>query len=130
MKNAPKEFLYIGFYIDILNRIILKIGTTCDLDRRQGEHTRKYKKSPNCTMPADGEFKYLWTLPLSKWNTHRYEELNIDFWKEIGIGEYIRNDRFILNVIPDTVPVKIRKTYNVALNLSDIFFVHFDEKIF
>lgn len=125
MEKSPKEFLYIGFYIDILNRIILKIGTTCDLERRRKEHTRKYKTSPNCTMPADGEFTYIWTLPLSKWNTHRYEELNIDLWQKMGIGQYIRNDRFILETIPSAVPVKIRKTYEIALPFEGDFFCVF-----
>ena len=72
-----KEFLYIGYYFDILGRFILKIGTTCDLDRRRKEHTNNYKKAAHCPMPADGTFEYLWHLPLSKWNTHRFEEINI-----------------------------------------------------
>ena len=66
-------------------------------------------------MPADGKFEYLWHLPLSKWNTHRFEESNIAEWQKMGIGEYIRNDRFILDNVPNFVPVKIRKIYQVAL---------------
>ena len=110
-----KEFLYVGYYFDTLGRFILKIGTTNDLDRRQKEHTRNYKRAEHCPMPADGKFEYLWHLPLSKWNTHRFEESNIAEWQEMGIGEYIRNDRFILDNVPHFVPVKIRKTYQIAL---------------
>jgi uncharacterized membrane protein len=33
----------------------------------------------------------------------------------MGIGEFVRNDRFILSIVPNFVPVKIRKTYQVAL---------------
>ena len=110
-----KEFLYVGYYFDTLGRFILKIGTTNDLDRRQKEHTNKYKKAAHCPMPTDGKFEYLWHLPLSKWNTHRFEESNIAEWQEMGIGEYIRNDRFILDNVPNFVSVKIRKTYQIAL---------------
>ena len=112
---ANKEFLYIGHYYDILGNYILKIGTTNDLDRRRKEHSRKYKQSPNCTMPQDQEFVYDWHLPLSKWNTHRFEEINIDLWKEMGFGEYVRNDRFCCETKPDFVQVAIRKVYQVAL---------------
>ena len=42
-----KEFLYVGYYKDVENRIMLKIGTTNDLKRRQTEHTRNYKKAKN-----------------------------------------------------------------------------------
>ena len=115
MTANAKEFLYVGYYYDIENRFILKIGTTCDLDRRRKEHTRNYKKSAHCPMPEDGEFEYIWTIKLSKWNTHRFEEINIALWQELGIGEYIRNDRFVLCDLPNFVPIKIRKTYQIAL---------------
>jgi hypothetical protein len=110
-----KEYLYVGFYTDTEEKFVLKIGTTKDLKRRQGEHNRSYKRAKNHTMPEDGSFQYLWTLPLSKWNTHRFEESNIALWQEMGIGEYVRNDRFILDNVPNFVPVKIRKTYQIAL---------------
>jgi len=110
-----KEYLYVGFYTDTEEKFVLKIGTTKDLKRRQGEHNRNYKRAKTHTMPKDGSFQYLWTLPLSKWNTHRFEESNIALWQEMGIGEYVRNDRFILDNVPNFVPVKIRKIYQVAL---------------
>ena len=110
-----KEFLYVGKYTDVNGNFILKIGTTCNLSRRQREHTRTYKKSPVYTMPADGAFEYLWTLPLSKYNTIRYEDKNRECWKNLGIGNFIRNDRFILSKVPNFVPVTIRKTYQIAL---------------
>ena len=40
-----KEFLYVGHYVDTNGDYILKIGTTNNLDRRQKEHTRNYKRS-------------------------------------------------------------------------------------
>ena len=115
MSANAKEFLYVGYYYDTENRFILKIGTTCDLDRRQKEHNRNYKKSPNFTMPADGEFVYLWHRPLSKYNTLRYEDRNRQLWQDNGIGEFVRNDRFVLYNVPKYVEVKIRKIYQVAL---------------
>lgn len=116
MNNAEKEYLYLGCYTAIDSRKVLKLGTTCDLERRRKEHTRNYKKSAHCPMPEDGEFEYIWTIKLSKWNTHRFEEINIALWQELGIGEYIRNDRFVLCDLPNFVPIKIRKTYQIALS--------------
>ena len=114
--EKSKEFLYVGHYFDINNNYILKIGTTNDLDRRQKEHTRNYRKSPNYTMPADGSFIYDWFLPLSKYNTLRYEDKNRLMWQMQGIGEFVRNDRFYCATKPDFVQIVIRKTYQIALN--------------
>jgi hypothetical protein len=110
-----KEFLYVGYYFDTCGRFILKIGTTNNLDRRQQEHNRNYKKSPDYKMPKDGSFHYLWSLRLSKYNTLRYEDKNRDLWQKMGIGQFVRNDRFVLETIPKSVPVKIRKVYQVGL---------------
>ena len=110
-----KEFLYVGYYIDTEGNYILKIGTTHDLAERRTAHNRNYKKAKKHTMPESESFQYIWSIQLSKYNTYRYEDRNIDYWKELGIGEYIRNDRFLLHTIPESVPVKIKKTYTVAL---------------
>ena len=110
-----KEFLYVGFYTSTTGEYVLKIGTTNDLERRRSEHNRNYKKSPEHTMPKDGKFEYLWSRSLSKYNTLRYEDKNRARWKELGIGEFIRNDRFILQEIPESVNVVIRKTYTIPL---------------
>ena len=90
---ANKEYLYVGHYIDVLGYYMLKIGTTNDLKRRKKEHTRNYKKSPVHTMPPDGEFEYDFTLPLSKYNTLRYEDKNRERWQGAQIGGFVRNDR-------------------------------------
>lgn len=111
-----KEFLYVGHYTDTDGFYIVKIGTTNDLDRRRKEHTRNYKKSPNCTMPQDAQFEYDWFLPLSKYNTLRYEDRNKAKWQEENLGVYMRNDRFKCNTKPDYVEVEIRKKYKVFLN--------------
>lgn len=110
-----KEYLYVGFYFDIDGKFILKIGTTNDLDRRAAEHTRNYRRAKTYTMPRDSKFQYLWHLKLSKYNTLRYEDNNRAVWKDMGVGEFIRNDRFYCPIIPDEMPVKIRKTYNIAI---------------
>lgn len=115
--NKEKEFLYVGYYVDTNNQMILKIGTTNDLERRAKEHTRNYRRAKTHTMPADEIFHYLWNCPLSKYNTLRYEDSNREMWKELGIGEFIRNDRFILCNVPKSVPVKIRKTYQISLSI-------------
>ena len=113
--HPSKEWLYVGHYIDINGNYILKVGTTNDLKRRQYEHTRNYKKSPNFTMPPNGSFEYDFWLPLSKYNTLRYEDRNRALWIEQNIGEFVRNDRFFCPIKPNFVEIRIKKTYIVQL---------------
>ena len=116
MEKNGKEFLYVGYYIDENNRFLLKIGTTDNLKRRQTEHNRNYKKpSSKYRMPEGNTFNYIWTLPLSKYNTLRYEDKNRQKWQDMEIGQFVRNDRFLLETIPDFVEITIRKTYKIAL---------------
>ena len=110
-----KEFLYVGYYEDKEGRYILKVGTTNNLERRRKEHNTKYHNASYCRMPIDKEFTYLWSLPLSKYNTLRYEDKAKELWKEQEIGMYLANDRFILFDKPEFVEVKIRKTYKIFL---------------
>ena len=114
-KKTGKEFLYVGHYTDTKGRFILKIGTTNNLERRQKEHTRAYQKAPDYTMPSNSQFEYDWTLPLSKYNTLRYEDKNRQVWQQIGVGEFVRNDRFYCSEKPSSIPVKIRKEYVVEI---------------
>lgn len=114
MKNK-KEYLYVGHYIDENGRYILKVGTTNDLKRRKREHERNYKKAPENRMPPDGEFVYDWYLPLSKYNTLRYEDKTRSAWQADNVGEYVRNDRFSCKHKPKEVKVTIRKTYTISL---------------
>lgn len=113
--KQEKEFLYVGYYIDVCGNYILKIGTTNDLKRRKSEHTRNYKRGKTHTMAPDCEFNYLWYKPLSKYNTLRYEDKNRQNWQDMEIGRFVRNDRFVLDTIPPTVKVTIKKTYEIAL---------------
>lgn len=111
-----KEYLYVGHYYDREGNYILKIGTTNQLERRRQEHTRNYKKlSSSFQMPKDGKFEYDFSIPLSKYNTLRYEDKNREAWKNAGIGEFVRNDRFYCPVKPDKVEITIRKTYVIEL---------------
>lgn len=111
-----KEFLYVGTYIDTENRHILKIGTTNDLERRRKEHTRNYRKATNYTLPRNKEFEYVWSLPLSKYNTLRFEDRNRKRWQEENIGNFVRNDRFDCgDAFPEVVTIQIRKTYVIPL---------------
>lgn len=114
MKN-DKEFLYVGHYTDVKGNYILKIGTTNNLERRQKEHTRKYLNAATCRMPIGQEFEYDWYLPLSKYNTLRYEDRNRQAWQDAKIGVFVRNDRFLCTEKPAAVAVTIRKTYTIEL---------------
>ena len=113
---AEKELLYVGTYTDTDGNRILKIGTTNDLKRRAREHNRAYKRATAHTMPSDSSFEYIWTLPLSKYNTLRYEDRNKTRWIAENVGEYVRNDRFVITEELTEVEIKIRKTYKIALN--------------
>lgn len=110
-----KEYLYVGGYTDTANRFILKIGTTNDLKRRQAEHTRNYRRAKDYTLPQGSNFEYIWTLPLSKYNTLRYEDKNRQKWQDENIGTFVRNDRFCCAVKPTAVTVKIKKEYVINL---------------
>lgn len=107
--------MYIGHYVDTKGRYILKIGTTNDLERRAQEHTRNYRKAKQYTMPKDAVFEYDWYIPLSKYNTLRFEDVNRELWRHMGIGHFIRNDRFLCDKNPGMITVTIRKTYFVNL---------------
>lgn len=119
MKTTPpqnKEFLYVGHYIDIDGNYILKVGTTNDLARRATEHTRNYKRGKTNRMPMTDKFMFDWVLPLSKYNTLRYEDRTRKAWQEMGIGAFVRNDRFNCGQTkPTCVQVTIRKTYEIKL---------------
>ena len=93
----------------------MKIGTTNDLDRRAAEHTRNYKKTREFTMPQDSKFEYDWHIKLSKYNTLRYEDINRALWQNMGIGQFIRNDRFFCAEKPEVITITIRKTYFIDL---------------
>ena len=111
-----KEFLYIGYYKSTENQIILKIGTTDNLTRRAYEHNYNYRRAKQYTMPKENSFHYIWVKPLSKYNTIRFEDLNRELLKNADIGEFIRNDRFLLYKIPKELHIKIRKVYTIPLN--------------
>ena len=112
---TEKEYLYVGLYIDTNGNRILKIGTTNDLDRRRYEHNTKYRRAKTHTMPKDESFHYIWTHKLSKYNTLRYEDNNRALWQKMGIGKFVRNDRFIIAEEVTEIEVKIRNTYKIAL---------------
>lgn len=113
--TRDKEFLYVGYYIDEEGEFILKIGTTNNLERRRREHNRNYSRARHYTMAEYSEFTYLWYIPLSKYNTLRFEDRTRDKWIEEEIGTYVRNDRFVCKVIPSTVTVKVKKEYIINI---------------
>lgn len=110
-----KEFLYVGHYTDTNGNYILKVGTTNDLDRRKAEHSRNYKRAKIYTMPKNSAFEYDFFIPLSKYNTLRYEDKTRQKWINEAIGEFVRNDRFLCEKKPEFVEIVIRKTYRIPL---------------
>lgn len=113
--KSPKEFLYVGHYIDENGNFMLKIGTTNDLKRRKQEHTRNYQRAKLYKMPKGQEFEYDCVIKLSKYNTIRFEDKTRKAWQEAQIGDFVRNDRFCCKRKPAKVYVTIRKTYEITL---------------
>ena len=113
--QSNKEYLYVGHYLDTHGNYILKIGTTDNLKRRRREHNNYYRRTPNHPMPHENTFEYDWYLPLSKYNTLRYEDRNKSRWQEELSADYLNNDRFIFAEKPQSVNVKIRKNYLIIL---------------
>lgn len=114
-KPKDKEFLYVGHYITICGKYVLKVGTTNNLNRRRKEHNRAYTKTPHYSLAEGTEFEYDWYLPLSKYNTLRFEDKTKEIWKALGLGEYVNNDRFVFDEKPTEVEITIRKTYKISL---------------
>ena len=110
-----KEFLYVGTYTDTEGNRILKIGTTDNPKRRKTEHNRNYRRAKKYQMEKNSSFEFLWMLPLSKYNILRYEDRNRKAWQDCGIGEFVRNDRFVVSADLEEVEIKIRKTYKISL---------------
>ena len=111
-----KEFLYVGHYTDTDGNYILKVGTTNDLKRRRTEHTRNYRRAKQYTMPPTAHFEYDWSIPLSKYNTIRFEDKNREKLKSENIGIFVRNDRFCCVENPGKIEIKIRKVYEIILS--------------
>jgi hypothetical protein len=110
-----KEFLYVGHYYDENGKYILKVGTTNDLQRRRYEHNVNYRKAKRHRMPKENSFEYDWYIQLSKYNTLRFEDRTREMWKELAFGEFLNNDRFVCEIKPVEVEVKIRKVYKISL---------------
>ena len=87
---------------------LFKIGTTNNPRRRMLEHERSY-----------GKFvEVLWLSPplSSRFTTLRVEENMIEKWrKDEPTWTYKRNDRFTIPIDVETVTIKIRKNYYVAI---------------
>lgn len=112
-----KEYLYLGYYRAKSGKTILKIGTTSDLKRRAIEHTSRYKKILNEPIADNTAFKYLWHTRLTRANTLKYEKSNRNNLKIALKGaKYLKNDRFILSEIPETVEITVKKCYIIPVS--------------
>lgn len=112
-----KEYLYLGYYRAKSGRVILKIGTTSDLKRRATEHTSHYKKILNEPIAEGEKFNYLWHICLTHKNTLKYEKSNRNSLKiALKSAKYLKNDRFIMENIPETVEIIIRKRYIIPVS--------------
>lgn len=86
---------------------LYKIGTTNDPRRRMLEHERYYKKP----------IEVLWLSPKlrGRFTALRVEEDNKEKWIAEGLGEYIRNDRFIITEEVTEISVTIKKEYKIKI---------------
>lgn len=115
--NNSKEYLYLGYYRAKSGKVVLKIGTTSDLKRRAVEHTSHYKKVLNEPIAEGEKFNYLWYTRLTRANTLKFEKSNRDSLKiALKSAKYLKNDRFIMENIPETVEIIIRKRYIIPVS--------------
>lgn len=85
--------------------ILIKVGTTNNIERRMKEHLRYYK----CNIDV------LWISPeYSKYTTLRVEDRTKEKWKKCGYS-YINSDRFVVPKETKKVVIKVRKEYEVYL---------------
>jgi len=108
-----KEYFYVGWYRECLGRFVVKIGTTNNLERRKKEHNKKYLNTPNYPIGTT-KFNYVFAIPLSKYTTLRIEDEVREMLKEMNIGKYVRNDRFLCDELPKEFTFKVRKEYTVS----------------
>ena len=110
--KRPKEFFYLGFYIDIENNFLLKYGTTCELPRRRREHRKKNLELKHYPACEDFPFEYVWSIPLSKANTLKLEDDFREQAKELGFYKCIQNDRIVLEKeLPEVIKIRVKKEY-------------------
>lgn len=115
MSNS-KEYLYLGYYRAQSGKVVLKIGTTSDLKRRAIEHTSHYKKILNEPIAEGEKFNYLWHTRLTHKNTLKYEKSNRNSLKiALKSAKYLKNDRFIMENIPESVEIIIKKRYTIPV---------------
>ena len=74
---------------------LVKIGTTNDIIRRMKEHQKYY----NTTI----------------WTTLRIEDKMKQFWIEKNLGEWIRNDRFLIDKEVKNITITVRKDYTFEI---------------
>lgn len=110
-----KEYLYIGHYIDVNDKYVLKVGTTDNPKRRQKQHNRYYPNADKHPMKQGTIFQYDWKHKLSHANTLKYEALIKEDIKAAEVAEYVANDRFVFEKKPDKIYLQIRKTWEVEL---------------
>lgn len=114
-QKMGKDLFYVGHYVSTDGKYVLKIGTTNDLRRRRTQHNQNYRKAKTHTLPQGEDFIYDWFIPLSKYNTLRIEDKVREYFQSIGLGVFVKNDRFVCDRKPEFVEITIRKTYKIAL---------------
>lgn len=110
--KQEREYFYIGCYKGKEEQIILKIGRTNNLERREKEHKRgmsKLKRSPGTA------YRTLWNINLSQSYVSRVEDrVREELKKEEGL-KFIAKDRFeVVGEIKD-LEIEVRKKYVVPL---------------
>lgn len=85
---------------------LVKIGTTNDIIRRMKEHQKDY----NTTILIE------WISPAySKWTTLRVEDKMKKLWIEKQLGEWIRNDRFLIDESIKNIVITVKKDYSFEI---------------
>lgn len=86
--------------------VIIKIGTTNNMERRLYEHLGAYKT----------DITVLWISPeYSKYTTLMVEDRNKKKYRERKSWKYIRNDRFLIPKNVKEIIVTVRKEYCIKI---------------
>ena len=114
MNKSVKPVVYaldFGMYDEFFR--IVKIGKTNNLDDRNEQHTKSGNQFIRGKVPT-----VLLAVPLSKYNTERYEDRNRSKWDETEgfIRAYRCKDTFLVDTrIVSEVSITIKKTYTASL---------------
>ena len=104
-KSERGEYNYLLTIYDP-DKLIIKIGTTNNMEKRMYEHLGYYET----------DIIVCWISPhYSKYTTLRVEDKNKEVFKNHDGWIWIKNDRFIIPDDTQEIIIKVRKEYHIPI---------------